>query len=193
MLINNLIMKNKYSLLGSSEHKDVKNVRWFRPEVDINDIRILMEKSDKLALRDTFIWFGVMAITVYIAILLSPSWVSVPFWMIYGVLYGSAADARWHECGHKTAFKTLWMNEVVYQIACFMMMRNPIAWRSSHVRHHTDTIIVGRDPEIVAMRPPDLRRIILNLFGIIDVFEAFKRIISGLYCGIGNRHAGLWN
>ena len=176
MLINNLIMENKYSLIGNSEHKDVKNVRWFRPEVDINDIRILMEKSDKLALRDTLIWLGVMAITVYIAILLSPSLISVPFWMTYGVLYGSAADARWHECGHKTAFKTLWMNEIVYQIACFMMMRNPVAWRSSHVRHHTDTIIVGRDPEIVAMRPPDLGRIILNLFGIIDVIEAFKRI-----------------
>ena len=58
-----------------------------------------------------------------------------------------------------------------------MMMRNPITWRSSHVRHHTDTIIAGRDPEIVAMRPPDLKRIILNLFGIIDVLEAFKRIL----------------
>ena len=101
MLINNLIMENKYSLIGNSEHKDVKNVRWFRPEVDINDIRILMEKSDKLALRDTLIWLGVMAITVYIAILLSPSLISVPFWMTYGVLYGSAADARWHECGHR--------------------------------------------------------------------------------------------
>jgi fatty acid desaturase len=44
------------------------------------------------------------------------------------------------------------MNDVVYQIASFMMMRAPLVWRSSHVRHHTDTIIVGRDPEIVAMR-----------------------------------------
>ena len=146
-------MENKYSLIGNSEHKDVKNVRWFRPEVDINDIRILMEKSDKLALRDTLIWLGVMAITVYIAILLSPSLMSVPFWMTSDVLYGSAADARWHECGHNPAFTTLWMNEIVYQIACFMMMRNPVAWRSSHVRHHTDTILVGRAPELVAMRP----------------------------------------
>ena len=32
---------------------------------------------------------------------------------------------RWHECGHGTAFKTRWMNDVVYQIACFMMMREP--------------------------------------------------------------------
>ena len=48
------------------------------------------------------------------------------------------------------------MNDAVYQIACFMIMREPTIWRWSHTRHHTDTIIVGRDPEIVAMRPPDL-------------------------------------
>lgn len=170
-------MKKRYTLIGNNDHEYVKNLRWFRPEVDTKDIRLLMEKSDKLALRDTFIWLGVMFISAFLAIIFSPSLLSVPFWLIYGVMYGSAADARWHECGHRTAFKTLWLNEFVYQISSFMMMRNPITWRSSHVRHHTDTIIVGRDPEIVAMRPPDLRRIILNLFGIIDVFEAFKRIL----------------
>ena len=58
-----------------------------------------------------------------------------------------------------------------------MMMRNLINWWSSHVRHHTDTIIAGRDPEIVAMHTPDLKRIILNLYGIIDALEAFKRIL----------------
>ena len=59
------------------------------------------------------------------------------------------------------------------------MMRNPITWRSSHVRHHTDTIIVGRDPEIVAMRPPDLGRIILNFFGI-DKVEVLCHMIAQL-------------
>ena len=72
------------------------------------------------------------------------------------MLYGSATDSRWHECGHGTAFKTRWMNDAVYQIACFMIMRKPTIWRWSHTRHHTDTIIVGRDPEIVALRPPDM-------------------------------------
>src|SRR5262249_39665826 len=59
-----------------------------------------------------------------------------------------------------------------YQIASFMIMRNPVTWRWSHTRHHTDTIIVGRDPEIVAMRPPDLLRLILNFFGIVDARHA---------------------
>lgn len=117
-----------------------------------------------------------MVIFASIGIALWPSWWSAPFWFAYGVLYGSASDSRWHECGHRTAFKTDWMNNVVYQIASFMLMRNPVVWRASHVRHHTDTIIVGRDPEIVAMRPPDLARIVLNLFGIIDAWTLMGRM-----------------
>jgi fatty acid desaturase len=96
----------------------------------------------------------------------------VPFFACYGVLYGSASDSRWHECGHGTAFKTRWMNDAVYQIASFMIMRNPVTWRWSHTRHHTDTVIVGRDPEIAVMRPPDLLRLVLNFFGILDVWHA---------------------
>ena len=69
------------------------------------------------------------------------------------------------------------MNNVVYQIASFMMMRNPVVWRASHVRHHTDTIVLGRDPEIIAMRPPDLLRIAFMFIGVIDVYTAFKRMI----------------
>ena len=53
-------------------------------------------------------------------------WLSLPFWLAYGVLYGSARTARWHECGHGTAFRHRWMNDAVYQIASFMMMRNPV-------------------------------------------------------------------
>ena len=152
------------------------NPRWFRPHVDPIAIRELMQKSDVIALRDTLIWLGIMCLSACFAIALWPSWWSVPFWLIYGVLYGSASDSRWHECGHKTAFKTPWMNTVIYHIASFMIMRNPITWRASHVRHHTDTVVLGRDPEIVAMRPPDLLRISLLFLGIIDVYSAVKRM-----------------
>ena len=152
------------------------NPRWFRPDVDPIAIRELMQKSDVIALRDTLIWLGIMCLSACFAIALWPSWWSVPFWLIYGVLYGSASDSRWHECGHKTAFKTPWMNTVVYHSASFMIMRNPITWKASHVRHHTDTVVLGRDPEIVAMRPPDLLRISLLFLGIIDVYSAVKRM-----------------
>ena len=38
--------------------------------------------------------------------------------------------------------------------------------RWSHTRHHTDTIIVGRDPEIITPRPPDVVSLILNIFAL---------------------------
>ncbi len=92
----------------------------------------------------------------------------MPFWLAYGVLYGSACDSRWHECGHGTAFRTRWMNDVVYHIASFQVMRNPVNWRWSHARHHTDTIIVGRDPEIAWMHPIKLALKALAYVGIYD-------------------------
>lgn len=47
-----------------------------------------------------------------------------------------------------------------------MVLRRPTVWRWSHSRHHTDTIIVGRDPEIVAPRPPDFLALALNLLNL---------------------------
>lgn len=149
---------------------------WYRTDVDPAAIRALMVKSDAIALRDTLLWLAALLICATIAVALWPSWWSLPFWLIYGVMYGSASDARWHECGHKTAFKTQWMNTATYHLAAFMLMRNPMTWRPSHVRHHTDTVIPGRDPEIVAMRPPDLARLALNLFGLIDVPKFLARL-----------------
>ena len=49
-----------------------------------------------------------------------------------------------------------------------MNMKEPTLWRWSHARHHTDTIIVGRDREILAMRPPDAARLVLGVVGIRD-------------------------
>ena len=147
---------NRYSLQkqkNSDDRLSSKGARWYKPKVDPQEIRVLMQKSDARAFKDTIIWFLGLGISGYLAVLLWPSVWSIPFWFIYGVLYGSASDSRWHECGHRTAFKTEWMNNVVYHIASFMLIRNPVVWKASHVRHHTDTIIVGRDPEIVAMRP----------------------------------------
>lgn len=179
-------MPKDYSLTGSSaqaaQQAGLSEPSWYRTKVDPASIRKLMVKSDRIALRDTLLWIGLMVLFAGLAVLLWPSWMTIPFWLVYGVLYGSASDARWHECGHRTAFETGWMNTVVYHLACFMLLRNPYVWRASHVRHHTDTIIVGRDPEIVAMRPPDLMRLGLNLFGLVDTWVLAKRMMMHV-CG----------
>jgi fatty acid desaturase len=68
------------------------------------------------------------------------------------------------------------MNDAVYQIASFMVMRNPVTWRWSHARHHTDTYIVGRDAEIVWMRPPKTLMAVLALFDVIGVFRSLQTL-----------------
>ena len=136
---------------------------WYHTDIPRKQMKELMKRADGPAIRDTLIWFGCLVVFGGLGICFWGTWWCVPFFLVYGVLYGSSSDSRWHECGHGTAFKTRWMNDAVYQIACFMIMREPTVWRWSHTRHHTDTIIVGRDPEIAAMRPPDLAGIAAQL------------------------------
>jgi fatty acid desaturase len=69
------------------------------------------------------------------------------------------------------------MNDVVYHIASFMVMRNPVNWRWSHARHHTDTIIVGRDAEIALMRPPRIWRAVAAYVGLIDAWDSLKVLV----------------
>ena len=136
-----------------------------------------MQRRDGPALRDTAIWFSALAVSGYLGWSLWGSWLAVPCFAVYGILYGSASDSRWHECGHGTAFRTAWMNELVYQIACFMILREPTVWRWSHARHHTDTIIVGRDPEIAVQRPPSVIVLMLNVFALRSGATALRKIL----------------
>lgn len=173
--------KRDYSLLGADAERAVQSglaaAEWYHSDIPRPQMKALMKRSDQPALRDAILLFAAMIFFAGMGIALWPTWWSLPFWLAYGVLYGSAMDARWHECGHGTAFRTTWMNDVIYQIACFCMIRNPISWRWSHARHHTDTIIIGRDPEILAMRPPAALMIAMNFFGVIDVWRGLARMM----------------
>jgi len=172
--------RRDYSLVGPEAARAVERglaqAEWYRTPVPRKRMKELMRRRDGPAIRDTLIWLGAMAVLGALGAYFWFSIWSLIFFAGYGVLYGSASDSRWHECGHGTAFRTRWMNTVVYALACFMIMRDPTVWRWSHTRHHTDTIIVGRDPEIIAMRPPAALHLIANLFGVFDVAHAFKEM-----------------
>jgi fatty acid desaturase len=75
------------------------------------------------------------------------------------------------------------MNTLVYEIASFMIMRNSVTWRWSHARHHTDTYIVGRDPEIAVMRPGAMFKLLLLFVGIPDLIGFFPKLITNAISG----------
>ena len=173
--------RRDYSLVGESSRRAVEtglaSAEWYHSDVPRKTMKELMQRADHPAMRDTLIWLGVLIVSAAGGIAFWGTWWCVPFFAVYGVFYASASDSRWHECGHGTAFKTRWMNDVVYQIASFMQVRNPVNWRWSHARHHTDTIIVGRDAEIAVMRPPDLVKTVLLFFAIPDFRYAYPTLI----------------
>ena len=170
-----------YSLTGENSKRAVQlglaEAEWYQCPVPRKEMRKLLERRDGPAIRDTLIWFALIIGCAATTVALWPSWwAALPF-LCYAALYASTSDSRWHEAGHGTAFKTDWMNNALYEVASFMVMRESIIWRWSHTRHHSDTIIVGRDPEIAVPRPPDMKAFVLSFFNWGVYLKYYKRIV----------------
>ena len=183
MPVTETIRLSDYSLVGKDSalaiERGLAEATWYASPVPREKMRELLQRRDWPALRDTIIWFALILGSGWAGYELWRAgiwWAVVPF-MIYGVLYASTSDSRWHESGHGTAFKTDWLNNTLYEIASFMVMRESAVWRWSHTRHHSDTIIIGRDPEIVAPRPPNIPSLLLNFFALPVIPKYFRGIL----------------
>lgn len=90
--------RRDYSLLGPDAQRVVETglaaAQWYHTDVARKDMKALMQRSDSPAIRDTIILYGGMVAFAAAGIALWPSLWSVPFWLAYGVLYGSASDSR---------------------------------------------------------------------------------------------------
>ena len=166
--------RRDYGLLGEdgrlAAEAGLANADWYRCPVDRKRMKQLMQRSDRPAIVSSLLWLGLMIGLAIIGVMTWVSWWSIPIFIAYGVLWGSGGDSRCHETGHGTAFKTRWMNDVIYQISCFSTMREPIVRKWDHTRHHTDTVIVGRDREIIEECPPRLLHLLGFWFGIPQVY-----------------------
>lgn len=173
--------KLDYSLTGESAARAIERglaeADWYQTPVPRATMRKLLERRDGPAIRDTILWFGLIGAAAWGTWVLWGSWWAVIPYLIYATLYASTADSRWHEAGHGTAFRTDWMNNALYEVASFMVMRESTVWRWSHTRHHSDTIIVGRDPEIAVPRPPNLWAIIKSFLGLPGYPSYFRQIL----------------
>lgn len=172
--------RRDYSLTGPEAAKALEkglvSGDWYQCPISRKRLKELMQRRDGPALRDTALWALCLAVTGFGGYWFWGSWACVPFFLAYGVLYGSMSNSVWHEMGHGTAFKTRWMNDAVYQVASFMCMFEPHVKRWSHTRHHTDTIVVGSDPEIVEPRPPSLLRMALSVFKLPTTYHTWRAV-----------------
>ena len=169
-----------YSLVGENAklaiERGLAEADWYQSPIPRSELRALLHRRNGPALRDTLFWFGLLGLTGWGTVALWGTWWMIPVYLLYAVLYATASDSRWHECSHGTAFETDWLNNLIYEISSFMVLRESVIWRWSHTRHHSDTVIVGRDPEIQVSRPPDLFSHVLSIFAI----GAYRSYFPGL-------------
>ncbi len=161
---------------ASSINSGLANAVWWRPPIRRQKLEALSKRGNARAIRDTTLWLALTAISGYWLYITWLSWWSFMLFLCYGGLYGGASDSRWHECGHGTAFKSGMLNNLVYYLASFMLWREPTVWRWSHYRHHTDTIIVGRDYEIAYPRPTKVWMLPVIFSHLLNGPKLFLRI-----------------
>ncbi len=170
-----------YGLTGADSRRALDSglveAQWYRPPIDAERLRRLTTRTNARAGADTALWLGLLAGSALVAWSLRHSWWAILAFVVYGALYGGASDARWHECGHGTAFRSRAANDIVYVVASFMLLREPTMWRWSHFRHHSDTIVVGRDPEIAFARPFRLRTALPNYLHLLNGPKMLWRMV----------------
>ena len=168
-----------YALTGPEGNiaieRGLAGATWYSSPLQRDQLLPLMGRRNSPAAFHTVLWIGLLIGSGIWLWLTWMSWWTIPAAFIYGTLYGSASDARWHECGHRTAFASKRTNDILYYIASFMDIREPVSWRWSHHRHHADTIIVGHDPEIAYPRPTPFWKIFLDMFGILSTKAEFRK------------------
>ncbi len=164
--------RRDYSITGAQTAKAIAaglaDGEWYQAPIDPERLRQLTQRRNGRPAADAVLWFALIAGTATAAIVSLGTWWAIPAFAAFGTMWGGSADSRWHENGHGTVFATGWANDVVYDIAAFMMLREPTMWRWQHVRHHSHTIIVGLDPEISIKRPPTWRAVFLNYLNLIN-------------------------
>lgn len=179
MAVNETVVRD-YALTGPeasrARERGLADGSWWQPSIEPGVLAALTVRTDARAAADVLGWLILLVASAVGVVLAWGTWWVVPAMVVYGALYAGAADARWHECGHGTAFRTDRWNDVVYPFASFLLFREPTVWRWSHVRHHSDTIIVGRDAEIAFPRPPRFALIAANCFNLVNGPRAIARM-----------------
>jgi fatty acid desaturase len=176
-----------YRLIGGAGERaqaaGLVNADWYTCAVPRPVMKQLMQRNDARAIRDTALWYTAIVASGALAgfAWFLHSWWAVPAFFLYGTLYCSPADSRWHEAGHGTAFKTRWMNDALYQVASFQVFRRATVWRWSHARHHTDTLVVGRDPEIAAPRPTDWLALASSIVALKQVSNELPKMFTAAF------------
>ena len=80
-----------------AEANGLVDADWYKPKVDRELMKKFMARNNSLAAIHIASWLAALGVFGYLAHLSWGTWWAVPAFAVYGVLYGSMSDSRWHE------------------------------------------------------------------------------------------------
>ena len=137
-----------------------------RQALEIGVVRALSRRSDaRGALRYGGHAAAMLATGSLIWLAFSTWWLLVPALVLHGFTIVTMF-APMHECVHKTAFRSQWLNETVGWLAGALCFYNFTYYRRYHTWHHRYTQDAERDPELSSPKPVGLLGYLWQISGI---------------------------
>ena len=143
---------------------------WYKAKIDRKKLKELSRRNDFEGWKHIIIFIISLILLGTLCVYFWGSLWFILFYLSYCTLWGGA-DAIWHECGHRTAFKTRKLNDFFYVIASFLNNFEPVRWRWSHSLHHSYTASI--DPHDFEVDE--------SIFTKHTLFSFLIRFIPGYY------------
>jgi fatty acid desaturase len=103
--------------------------------LDRKALKQLSRRSDRPGLITLGLWALLLAGSGALLFFSLGTWGVVPATILYGSILTVPAYALSHECAHGTAFRTRWLNELVFWVTSFIFFEGPHFRRYAHARH----------------------------------------------------------
>ncbi|MEM7223273.1 MAG: fatty acid desaturase [Pseudomonadota bacterium] len=133
--------------------------------LDKSELKRLAGRSDAKGLLHLAGHLGVLALSGTAVWLALGSWWLPAAWLAHGVVL-IFLFAPLHECIHRTAFRSRWLNDLV-ATACGAILLLPATYfRCFHFAHHRFTQNPARDPELAAPKPTSWVQYLLHVSGL---------------------------
>ena len=166
---------------------------WFKIKIDRKTLKELSRRSDFEGWKHIIIYFVSLLVLGLLCYSSWGTWWFIPIYLAYCTWWGGA-DAIWHECGHRTAFKTRGLNDFFYEIASFMNNFESVRFHWSHSLHHSYTASVDpHDFEVegsIFWKPKTLAEFLIIFvpgFGLLNLHKSLHYEILQHALGVNTR------
>lgn len=131
-----------------------------------DSLQQLNERSNRKGSLQLASHLGVIGVSGYMWATHWQQWlIALPALVIYGFSLATMFAAA-HECAHRTAFSSNWLNDTVGWFAGVLSFYNTTFYRRYHKWHHRYTQIPDKDPELEDLKPTTFLEYVWQVSGV---------------------------